>query len=91
MKEKQLIVLPSKTDFGYIEYFKKAMNHPKCDRKQLMFMQVKFHEAQRDYHTPGLKPFNHLIHIDEKPNLNITEAKWELYKVSISFRQICKS
>ena len=78
-------------DYGYIEYFKKAMNHPKCGRKQLIFMQVKFHEGQRDYYVPGLKPINHLIHIDEKPNYNITESKWELYKVSISFEQISKS
>ena len=80
--QKQVAVDPAERDYGYVEYLRKSMNYP---GRELKIMKVKFHEGQRDYYSPGLKEINHLIHIDQKPNLDLTEAKWELYKVSISF------
>ena len=32
-----------------------------------------------------LRQINHLIQIDEKPNLELKEPRWEIYKISISF------
>ena len=57
-----------------------------CD-KENMLQHVKFHEGERDYCTPSVRQINHLIQIDEKPNLEIMEPKWELYKISISFQE----
>ena len=91
LHHKQVDVDPSERDYGYIEYFRKAMDDPEPGRKEMMFTKVKYHEGQRDFYAPCLKQINHLIHIDQKPNLDITEAKWELYKVSISFERISKS
>ena len=91
LHHKQLDVDPAERDYGYIEYFRKSANDPEPGRKEMMFMKVKYHEGQRDYYAPCLKLINHLIHIDQKPNLELTEAKWELYKVSISFERISES
>ena len=34
---------------------------------------------------PFLRQINHLIQIDEKPNIELKEPRWEIYKISISF------
>ena len=79
---------PIEKDYSYIAYLRKSMmNHTDpCSKLQL----VKIHEGRRDYFTPSFKQINHLIQIDEKPNQELMEAKWELYKISISFEQACK-
>ena len=51
---------------------------------------VTYDEAERDYFTASLRQINHLIQIDEKPNLEMMEPRWELYKISISFQHIGK-
>ena len=76
----------TKINYGYIEYFRKAMENSCPLHKERLFHLVKLHEARCDYYTRSLKPINHLVQIDEKPNLELTEPKWELYKISISFR-----
>jgi len=37
-------------------------------------------------YTSSLRPIHHLIHIGQHSNLDLKEAKWELYKLSISFQ-----
>ena len=84
---KQVDLNPIEKDYSYIEYFRKAMMNdtdPCSKEKKLQY--VKYHEGIRDYSTPSLRQINHLIQIDEKPNLEIMEPKWELYKISISFQ-----
>ena len=76
----------TKINYGYIEYFRKAMENASPLEKERLFYDIKMHEARRDYYTRSLKSINHLVQIDEKPNLELTEPKWELYKISISFR-----
>ena len=66
------------------------INSPNQSYKEMMFKKMKFAEARRDYHSSSVMQVNHLIQIDEKPNLELTEPKWELYKISISFKPICK-
>ena len=58
--------------------------------KEYMAKRIKAYEARRDYFTESLRQINHLIQIDEKPNVQLTEPEWELYKISISFQPICK-
>ena len=43
-------------------------------------------EALKEIRTPSLKSIKPLIQLDEKPNLEIKEPRWELYKVSLSFK-----
>ena len=77
---------PTQTDYGYIEYFQKSMeNVSDSEVKEVLFKKIKSEEARRDYYIESLKQINHLIQIG-KPNFELTEPKWELYKISISFR-----
>ena len=83
MGEKQSLKEPSERDYGYIEYFRKSMKN--AYDPGLVYSQIKLHEAERDYYTESLWQINHLIQIDEKPNLELKEPRWEIYKISVSF------
>ena len=98
MIRKQIDVDNTETDYGYIAYLRKAMDNTGWDHrdrdltgrglseKEKRIRQTMFHEGLRDYFTDSLRQINHLIQIDQKPNLELMEPKWELYKVSISFQ-----
>ena len=101
MFNKQQDVDFAKRDYGYVGYFRKAMENSQEDGsrdlsnrnlsiKEKMTRQAMFHEGLRDYFTKSLRQINHLIQIDQKPNLELTEPKWELYKISVSFQTIGK-
>ena len=90
MSQKQINVHPAEKDYGYIKYLRQSLeiapqSHP--PRSEAL---IWLDEAQRDYFTESLRPINHLIQIDEKPNLELREPRWELYKISISFSRISK-
>ena len=86
---KQTDLDPALRDYGYIEYFQKSMPDDEEDSlKESVLCSIKFHESRRDYFTASLRQVNHLIQIGE-PNLELSEPKWELYKVSISFQHKC--
>ena len=85
---KQVDLNPIEMDYSYIEYYRKSMlNSKDPSEKERILQHVKFHEGIRDYSTQSLRQINHLIQIDEKPNLELMEPKWELYKISISFQE----
>ena len=80
-----------KKDYGHIDAFRKSMiNETDPRRKEDMLNQLKHYESERDYFTASLRPINHLLQIDQNPNLELAEPRWELYKVSISFEVISK-
>jgi len=91
LKDKQLDLNFIEQDYSYVQYLRKSMMKM-TDPPEDMIQHVKFHEGKRDYFSPSLRQINHLIQIDEKPNLELMEPKWELYKISISFQEIdlCK-
>ena len=77
---------PSKHDFGYIDYYRKSHALETIpELKELVYHQILVQEAFRDYHIDSLRPINNLLQIDRKPNLELTEPKQELYKISVSF------
>ena len=81
----------AKKDYGHIDTFRKSMiNETDPRRKEDMLNQLKHYESERDYFTASLRPINHLLQIDQTPNLELAEPRWELYKVSISFEVISK-
>ena len=90
MKQKQINVHPTEKDYGYINCMRQSMEMTPEAFSPLNEWIVRFDEAERDYFTPSLRQFNHLIQIDEKPNLELVEPRWELYKISISFQHIRK-
>ena len=78
-------------DYSYIEYLHKAMViAPDASVKMDTFHQIKFHEGFRDYYSSSLRQINHLIQLDEKPNLELKEPRWEIFKISLSFPTRCK-
>lgn len=78
---------PTNTDYGYIEYYQESMdNNSSPMEKERMLYQIKFNEARRDYWTHSMKQINHLVQYDAKPNTELLEPKWDLYKLTISFR-----
>ena len=81
---KQLKKDPSEWDYGFIEYFQKSIanGYPMRTWNSVL---IEFYEAQRDYYTQPFRHINYLIQIDKKPNLNLKEPRWEIYKVSITF------
>ena len=89
LAQKQIHLPPAERDYGYLEYFKKSFEIDPSYRNEL-FERIKYQESERDYFSVSLKPINHLIQIDEQPNLELIEPKWELYKISISFEAMCK-
>ena len=90
-KGKQKHKDPAERDYGYIDILWKAMiGQPDPQLKENMSNRIKWHESMRDYYTTSLRPIKHLIQIDQKPNLELVEPRWELYKVSISFQPIRK-
>ena len=81
----------AKKDYGHIDAFRKSMiNETDPRRKEDMSNQLKDYESERDYFTASLRPINHLLQIDQNPNRELVEPRWELYKVSISFEVISK-
>ena len=89
LAQKQQVFDPASRDYGCIEYLQKSIPDVENSLKESVLCQIKFLESERDYFTVSLRQVNHLIQIGE-PNLELSEPKWELYKVSISFQQICK-
>ena len=77
---------PAERDYSWIEYKRKAFENqtdPALKEKYLHRLQDV--EARRDFHTGSLRPIDHLIQFDNNPNMELKEARWEIYKISISF------
>ena len=81
-------------DYGYVAYLRKAADYTienECrDQKERRNLNAKYHEGLRDYFSASLRQINHLIQIDKNPNIELMEPKWELYKISVSFKPIGK-
>jgi len=80
-------------DYSYIEYLHKAMANATNESKEYkmdLFQIIRVHEGFRDYYGSSLWQINHLIQLDEKPNLELKEPRWEIYKISLSFLTKCK-
>ena len=97
LHRKQEDVDPAVKDYGYIEYLHKSVvagnfgpTASDINQKEALLNLIRYHESKRDYFAASLRPVNHLVQIDERPNLELSEPKWELYKVSISFQRIRK-
>ena len=75
-------------DFSYIEHYKKAyaLTADTDPNKQPLANMIIEEEALKEFYTPSLKSIKPLIQLDDKPNLEIEEPQWELYKVSVSFQ-----
>ena len=78
-------------DYSYIDFFRRAYeNETEPARKIGRLHVLRENEARRDFHTGSIRQINHLIQFDPKPNLELKEARQEIYKISVSFEPKCK-
>ena len=73
-------------DFTYIDLYRKSFEYETDpEKKTRLLYTLRAAEARRDFFIGSLKPINHLIQFDQKPNLNLKEVQSEIYKISVSF------
>ena len=73
-------------DYTYLDFYRKSYEYENEPlKKTAFFNQWREAIARREYHTGSIRPINHLIQFDKKPNIEVKEARWEIYKISVSF------
>ena len=72
-------------DYSYMTLLARALeNTSDPDLKKKYYAELVHSEAHRDYHMGSIKQFKSLVQIDERPDTEIKEAKWDLFKISMS-------
>ena len=66
-------------NYDYIEYYRKASEG--CSLSSSVLQNI---EAKRDYWTGQIMEMHNLTQFDQRPS-DLREARWDIYKVSISF------
>ena len=83
---KQRDVPPNRRDFSFLEFIRKAVEYETDEKVKLEYLHaLRYDEANRDLWTESIKEINPLIQFVPGPNLELKEAKVELYKISVSF------
>lgn len=91
LAQKQVNIPWPDRDCSFIDFFRKAYeNDTQPARKIDRLHRLRLNEADRDYHTGSIRKINHLIQFDPKPNLELEDARQEIYKISVSFEPKCK-
>ena len=91
LAEKQANIPWSDKDYSYIDFYLKAYEKETQPARKMTFLHLlRDLEANRDFHTGSMRQINHLIQFDPKPNLELKEARQEIYKISVSFEPKCK-
>ena len=76
-------------DHSYIDFYRKAYDYEQDPaRKDIHFHAIKDSEIRKEYHMGSIKQINHAIQYDDKPNRELKESQWELFKITISFTPI---
>ena len=75
-----------KKDYSYIDFFRKAYENGTSPEQKMVYLhELRDSEARRDFFTGSVRQIHNLIQIGS-PNLELKEARCEIYKISISFR-----
>ena len=76
-------------DYSYIDVYKKAFENaersmPIMDLEaESYYSELVYAETHRDYHSGSIKAFKTLNQVGA-PDLELKEAKWDLFKISMS-------
>ena len=91
LSEKQSNIPSAEMDWSFIDFFRRAHENEFRPEKKMQYLhQMLAHEAKRDFYTDSLRQIKQLIQIGP-PNLELKEARCEIYKISISFDAIRES
>ena len=87
MAQKQMMIPWPDKNYSYIDFYRKAYENetdPSAKIRSLYTLQES--EARRDFYAGSIRQINHLIQFDPTPNLELNEARCEIYKISVSFK-----
>ena len=77
-------------DYSYIDVYKKAFENAERSSMTSLsldarnyYSELVYAEAHRDYHIGSIKTFKALNQVGA-PDLELQEAKWDLFKISMS-------
>ena len=91
LAQKQRGVPGPEKDYSHIDFYRKAYENETEPARKMTFLHVlRDCEAFRDFYAGSIRQINHLIQFDPKPNLELKEARQEIYKISVSFEPKCK-
>ena len=78
-------------DYTFIDYFQKAYENENNDSalKRNIMITLRKAEARRDYYNGMIKEIKDLEQFDCTPNLELTEPKCEIYKITINGSFVC--
>ena len=85
-KQQQNNVPPNRSDFSFLEFIRRAVEYETDQDRKLSYLPaLRLHEARREFWMESIKELSPLVQFDPEPNLELKEAKIELYKISVSF------
>ena len=81
---------PTDRNYNYIEYLRKSYEYERMSsEKENILSFLRHHESARDYFTGQITEIHNLVQFDQRPN-DLREARWDIYKISLSFAVKCK-
>ena len=86
IKQQNSDVPPNRWDLSFLEFIRKATESETDQEAKSGYLHaLRLSEATHDLSTASIKEINPLIQFGPGPNLELKEAKVELYKISVSF------
>ena len=86
LKCKQRDVPPNRWDFSFLKFIRKAVEYEADEKVKSEYLHsLRDNEAFHNLCTASIKEIKPLIQFCPRPNLELKEAKVELYKISVSF------
>ena len=77
-------------NYHFIEYLRKAYEYETNSVvKEFKLSLLRYQEAYRDYFTGKITEIHNLVQFDQRPS-DLKEARWNIYKISLSFEYKCK-
>ena len=74
-------------NYDYLDFYRRSYECEKLPaQKTNAYNLWKEAEARRDFHSGSIRQINHLIQFDQKPDLELTKPRWEIYKISVSYQ-----
>ena len=87
LRVSQAEIPKTERNYNYIEYLRKGYESDEKDYEKLLFLRQE--EASRDFYTSKITEIRNLVQFDQKPS-DLREARWDIYKISLSFAVKCK-
>ena len=88
LDRKQLYTPWSEKDYSYIDFYRKSYENLTVKNAEDLH-QLRIAEARRDFWTGSIKEIKHLLQLTP-PNIQLKEARCEIYKITVAFASYSK-